>query len=104
MQTALAQSFGDSFEEHLEDFAVSIVINSQTIRAVVNESQFGRELMEGGFADDSDIDVKFLLSDLSAIPSIGDLVTYRDRNFRVSRLGIQPGALVGEITCRPAKR
>ena len=104
MQSATANAFLEAFQEHRDDFGVSITIAGQTITATVNESQFGRELMEGGFADESDIEVKFILADLSAIPSIGNIVNYRNRVFKVSRLGIQPGSLIGEITCRPAKR
>jgi hypothetical protein len=104
MQAEIAESIKDAFLEHRELFGVTITIVGQEISAIVNESQFGRELMEGGFADDSDIEVKFLLSDLSSIPSLGNTVSYRDRTFKVSRLGIQPSALIGEITCRPTKR
>lgn len=104
MQASIAQSIKEAFTEHRDDFGVTITIAGQEITAIVSESQFGRELMEGGFADDADIEVKFLLSDLTSIPALGNTVSYRDRSFRVSRLGIQPGALVGEITCRPAKR
>lgn len=104
MQAELAESYLDAFREHRDEYGVSITINGETVSAIVNESQFGRELMEGGFADDSDIEVKFIIADLSEIPVLGNPVVYRDRNFRVSRLGLQPGALVAEITCRPHKR
>ena len=104
MQSATANAFLEAFKEHRDEFGVSITIAGETITATVNESQFARELMEGGFVDESDIEVKFILSDLTAIPSIGNAVSYRDRAFKVSRLGIQPGALIGEITCRPARR
>jgi hypothetical protein len=104
MSPEIAEAFSDSFVSHRDSFGVSITINGQNVIAIVNESQFARELMEGGFADDSDIEVKFLISDLSEIPAIGKSVLYRSRSFKVSRLGIQPGSLVGEITCRPAKR
>ena len=104
MQSEAANSFKEAFLDHREFFGVTITIAGQLISAIVAESQFGRELMEGGFADDADIEVKFLLSDLPSIPSIGNPVSYRDRSFKVSRLGIQPGSLIGEITCRPAKR
>jgi len=104
MQTAIANSIKDAFEQHRSDYGVSIIIDGETVQAIVAESQFARELMEGGFADDGDIDVKFLISDLTQIPELGKPVVYRSRNFRVSRVGTQPGALVGEITCRPSKR
>jgi hypothetical protein len=104
MKDAISASLSEAFIEHRDEFGVDITIAGQIIDALVSESQFARELMEGGFADEGDIDVKFLLSDLAAIPSLGSAVSYRERDFKVSRLGIQPGALVGEITCRPAKR
>lgn len=104
MKTQIASSLSEAFLEHRSEFGVSITINAEVIEATVSESQFARDLMEGGFADEGDIEVKFLLSDLTTIPSIGNPVTYRSRGFKVSRLGFQPGALIGEITCRPAKR
>lgn len=104
MQTAIANSIKDAFVQHRSDYGVSIIIDGETVQAIVAESQFARELMEGGFADDGDIDVKFLISDLTASPAIAMPVVYRSRNFKVSRVGTQPGALVGEITCRPSKR
>lgn len=104
MNSETAETFGSAFLSHREAYGVAITINGQDIAAIVNESPFSRELMEGGFADDGDIEVKFLLSDLSAIPSLGTSAVYRSRNFRVSRVAIQPGSLIGEITCRPHKR
>jgi hypothetical protein len=104
MQTAIANSIKDAFVQHRADYGVSITIDGETVTAIVSESQFARELMEGGFADEGDIEVKVLLSDLTQIPSLGKPVLFRSRNFRVSRVGTQPGALVGEISCRPAKR
>lgn len=104
MQSQIATSLKEAFEEHRDDYGVSITIDGESITAIVAESQFGRELMEGGFADDGDIDVKFLLADLTAIPTLGKPVVFNSRNFRISRVGIHPGSLVGEITGRPSKR
>ena len=104
MQTAIANSIKDAFVQHRDDYGVSITIDGETVTAIVSESQFARELMEGGFADEGDIEVKVLLSDLTQIPSLGKPVSFRSRNFRVSRVGTQPGAFVGEISCRPSKR
>ena len=104
MQTAIANSIKDAFVQHRADYGVSITIDSETVTAIVSESQFARELMEGGFSDEGDIEVKVLLSDLAQIPSLGKPVSFRSRNFRISRVGTQPGALVGEISCRPSKR
>jgi|TARA_R110000803_G_scaffold41295_2_gene88880 hypothetical protein len=104
MQAAIANSIKDAFVQHRSDYGVSITIDSEVVTAIVSESQFARELMEGGFADEGDIEIKVLLSDLAQIPSLGKPVVFRSRNFRVSRVGTQPGAFVGEISCRPSKR
>ncbi len=104
MQTAIANSISEAFQEHRDSYGVAITIGGEEITAIVAESQLGRDLMEGGFADEGDIDAKFLLSDLTAIPSRGTAVIFNGRNYKVSRLGITPGALVGEITGRPSKR
>lgn len=104
MQSEIANTLSGGFEQHRDSYGVSITINGEAITAIVSESQFGRELMEGGFADEGDIEVKFLLSDLPAIPSLGKIVIFNGRNFKISRVGVQPGSLVGEITGRPARR
>ena len=104
MQAAIANSIKDAFVQHRSDYGVSITIDSEVVTAIVSESQFARELMEGGFADEGDIEIKVLLSDLAQIPSLGKPVVFRSRNFRVSKVGTQPGAFVGEISCRPSKR
>lgn len=104
MNQATAESIADAFREHREAFGVPITIGETEITAIVKESPFGRELVEGGFADDGDIEVQLLLSDLQALPSIGTAATYRDRSFRVSRVAFQPGGLVGELTLRPSRR
>lgn len=104
MQTAIANSIKDAFLQHRDEYGVTITIIDTEVIAVVNESQFSRDLMEGGFADDGEIEVKFLLSDLTSTPNLGASVSYRSRNFKVSQIGTHPGSLVGEITCRPAKR
>jgi hypothetical protein len=104
MTSETAATFASAFREHREAFGVSITIGTTAITAIVNESQFGRELMEGGFAQEGDIEVKYLIADLATAPVIGTAATYRDRSFRVSRVANQPGSLIGELSMRPAKR
>ena len=104
MTAETANALADAFREHREAFGVAIEIGGATVTAIVNESPFSRELVEGGFADGGEIEVKVLLSDLPALPSLGTAAVYRERSFRVQRVAFQPGGLVGELTLRPAKR
>ena len=104
MSPATASALAEAFLEHREAFGVPITIGGQEITAVVNESPFGRELAEGGFADDGDIEFKILLSDLETLPGIATAVIYKDRPFRIQRPAIQPGGLVGEFMARPTRR
>lgn len=104
MTEETASELAEAFREHRDAFGVPLTLNGSEVVAVVNESAFGRELMEGGFAEDADVQVKVLLADLAALPSIGAAASYNGRTFRVQRFAIQPGTLVGEYTLRPAKR
>lgn len=104
MKEETAETYKDAFLQHRDSFGVNIIINGVTVEGTVSESQFGRELMDGGFSDEADIDCKFLLLELSNQPELGNVVEYRNRKFKISNIGYQPGSLVGEITCRPMKR
>lgn len=105
MTSETAQTFADAFLEHREAFGVSATIGTDPeISVLANESQFGRELKDGGFAQEGDVEMKYLLADLTTQPELGTAATYRARSFKVKQISTQPGALVGEILIRPAKR
>jgi hypothetical protein len=104
MTAETATALAEAFREHRDAFGVSITFGSTTITAIVGESDFSRELVEGGFAEAGNLQSKVLLSDLPAVPQIGSTVIYQDRPFKVASLAIQPGGLIGEIELRPANR
>lgn len=104
MTSETANSIAEAFREHRDAFGVSITFGEVTITAIVAEAEFSRDLVAGGFAASAEIQSKILLSDLAQLPSLGTAVTYVDEPFKVSKVAIQPGGLIGEYTMRPAKR
>ena len=104
MTAETASALAEAFREHRDAFGVSVTFGSTTITAIVGESEFSRELVEGGFAESGNLQSKVLLADLPAVPEIGSAVTYHTRPFKVASRAIQPGGLVGEFELRPANR
>ena len=104
MNESTATDISEAFLEMREAFGVPATIGETALTVIASEAQFGRELSDGGFAENGDVDLKYLLSDLEEQPSIGVTVLYRARTFRVKEIGTHPTALVGELTIRPSKR
>lgn len=94
----------DAFRELRSAFGAPIKFGAETITALINEAPLSRELIEGGFSEAGDVEVKILLSDLTFIPALGGAAEYLGKQFRVSRVAIPPGGLIGEYMLRPAKR
>lgn len=104
MTAETATALADAFRELRDAFGASITFGVTAITAVVNEVEFGRELVGGGYAETGDLACKLLLSDLATAPALGDAATYNGRAFKVSSVATPPGSLVGEYNLRPAKR
>ena len=104
MNSATASAFAEAFNEHRSAFGVPISFGATSITAIVAESEFSRDLVDGGFAASAELKSKVLLSDLPSIPSLGTSVTYQGEPFKVSKVAIQPGGLIGEFTLRSGKR
>lgn len=104
MKPELATAIAEAFREHRDAFGVSITFGAATVTAIVGESDLGRELVGGGFAEVGDLKCKLLLADLQSPLALGNPATYKGRNFKVSSLSVQPGSLLGEVNLRPAKR
>lgn len=110
MTAATATGIAEAFAELRESFGVPISFAGETVSAIVDETEFGRELSNGGFSDDAEVRCKVLLSDLTFTPTQGDGTTkptaavYKSTAFKVAKAAIQPGALVGEFTLRPSRR
>ena len=105
MKPELANALAEAFREHRDAFGVAITFGTAPeITAIVGESDLGRELVGGGFAEVGDLKCKLLLADLTSPPALGQPATYKGRAFKVSSLSVQPGSLLGEMNLRPAKR
>ncbi len=104
MNSAQGQSFADAFREHREAFGVPLQVGDDEITAVVNESPYGRDLEEGGFVAEGEVEARFLAEDVSADLKLGQSAIYKERPLRISRIASQPGALVVEVMLRPANR
>jgi hypothetical protein len=101
---AIQDQLAAAFLELRDAVGVSITFENTTVQAVINETAFGRDLVEGGFQSEADCDAKVLLSDLPSVPTLGRLVRYKDAPWVVSRIAVQPGHLVGTFTLKPVKR
>ena len=104
MTEETASAIAEAFREHRDAFGVSITFGAVTITGIVAESQFSRELVDGGFAEAGNLQSKILLNDLPSLPDIGSPVTYQEKSYRVHSRAIQPNGLIGEFELRPAKR
>lgn len=101
---SVQSQFAEAFREHRDAFGVPITFGETEVVAVVAESAMGRELVAGGFQTEADFTARVLLSDLPAVPVIGSPVSYNGHAFKVARVAVQPGHLIGEFSLRPAKR
>lgn len=104
MSPATAQDLASAFVELRSSFGVPAVIGGQSVTVVAAENELSRELIDGGFADEGDVEIKALLSDLATLPARGTACTYNGRGYKVHIMRIQPGGLIGEYVLRPAKR
>jgi hypothetical protein len=104
MTDEISSAIAEAFREHRDAFGVPITIGGKSITAVVNENEFSRELVEGGFAEAGNMSVKALLADFTTVPTIGTAATYKSRAFKVSAVLSAPGASVAEFAITPASR
>ena len=104
MDQATADAFADAFREHREAFGVSVEIDGTVVTAVVNEVDVGRDLLEGGFAEEGDVDAKVLAGDLPKKPMIGRACHYAGRAYRVATVRARENGQVIHLRLRPAKR
>jgi hypothetical protein len=104
MTARTGQDLAEAFLEARDAFGVAVTLGSQTIQAIADESEFARDLVEGGFRLDAEVRTKVLLSDLTTLPSLGTAATYDGQSFRVSRVAITQGGLIGEFTLTPRGR
>jgi hypothetical protein len=100
----IANEIADAFRDLREAFGVSVSYGGQEVLAIAEESEFARDLIEGGFRADAEVKTKALLADFTTLPAFGTVCSYRGATFKVSRVAIQPGSLVGEFVMTPRGR
>lgn len=104
MTSEVSNAIAEAFREHRDAFGVSITMAGQTVTAIVNENALSRELVEGGFAESGNLQVKALLADFSTVPAIGAAASYNGRAYTVTSRMVAPGATVGEFEITPSSR
>lgn len=102
--SAVFEELAEAFREHRSAFGVSLVIAGTTVIAVVEESEFSRELAEGGFAEAGAVKAECLASDFSSVPGIGAAASWNGRSFRVASVSTHPASPVVGFSLRPANR
>lgn len=103
MNPVAAAALTEAFLEHRECFGVAVEINGVEVLAVVSESAFSRDLLDGGFAADGEVNLKLLLSELGTMPENGHAAIYQERPFNVSAVASQPGSDIIELRLRPSR-
>ncbi len=104
MNPRMAADFEGGFLALRAEFGVPLAIAGAEITAIVAESPFAKELREGGIATEASVDAKILLADLSELPAHGTPAEYKGEPFKISRITIQPGGLIGEYELVPRRR
>ncbi|MES2995896.1 MAG: hypothetical protein V4733_03710 [Verrucomicrobiota bacterium] len=94
----------EAFREHRDAFGVSVIFGATTVTAVVEDSEFSRELVEGGFAEAGNVETRALKADFTTLPIIGSPATWNDRSFRIASITAHPTSPVLIFSLRPAKR
>jgi hypothetical protein len=102
--STVADDIAEAFLEARDAFGVPITIADQDVTAMVTESQFARDLVEGGFQLNAQVEVRVLLADLNVPPVLGAACLYEGAPFRISNIVPPRGGLVGEFTLSPRGR
>lgn len=72
--------------EIFSEFGKEVFLDGRTLSALISEPQETLELGAGGFTASGNFMVKFLRSDLRAIPKIGEQISYGGERFRIVRV------------------
>lgn len=105
MTTATAASFAGAFRELRDAFGVPVQVGEANLMGIVNEVDLARELIEGGFAEEGDVDAKVLADELPTdVPPLGLSCAYGGRRYRVESVRSREGAPVVHLRLRPVRR
>jgi len=93
---SLAQAgITDAFAEMLENFGDTVVINSQSIRAIVSKDAMDSALEEGGFPVSGALVVRVLFAALATPkPNHNDPILIGDQRYKISEITQDVGSAV----------
>ena len=89
--------------EIFSEFGKEVVLSGRTLLALISEPQETLELGAGGFTASGNFTVKLLRNNLSAIPTIGETLTYAGETFRIVRVSNRPPHAVVTLTVEPVE-
>lgn len=102
----LCMNFADeiksSVHEIFSELSEPAVWRGRTVDCIVSQWQNGLDLESGGFVPDASFSVKFDESGLCGeLPEIGDIVSIRDAEYRITRVSSRTGRGQIEATLVP---
>lgn len=87
-----ADEIKSSVREIFSELSEPAVWRGRTVDCIVSQWQNGLNLESGGFVPDASFSVKFDESGLCGeLPEIGDIVSIRDAEYRITRVSSQTG-------------
>ena len=89
--------------EIFSEFGKEVVLSGRTLLALISEPQETLELGAGGFTASGHFTVKLLRNNLSAIPTVGETLTYAGETFRIVRVSNRPPHAVVTLTVEPVE-
>jgi len=89
--------------EIFSEFGKEVVLSGRTLLALISEPQETLELGAGGFTASGNFTVKLLRNNLSAIPTVGETLTYAGETFRIVRVSNRPPHAVVTLTVEPVE-
>jgi len=103
MNSETSSAFANAFREHREAFGVSIQIEDTELLAVVNTVDVARELVEGGFAENGEVEAKILADELPTTAANGKPAIYQGRKYRIAAINHDDNRPIVSLRLRPVR-
>ena len=89
---SLQSELAADFRSMLAENGVSVVVGSQTVRALVAEPQVGAQIDIGGLVPEAQLSMRMLKADLAASPVLGQLVKVDGEDYRITTIRRRPSS------------
>jgi hypothetical protein len=103
MNSETSTALADAFRELREAFGVSIQIEDAEILAVVSTVDVARELVEGGFAENGEVEAKILEVELPTTAENGKPAIYQGRKYRIAAINHEETRPIVSLRLRPVR-